>query len=435
MGARVSVTTSSHAASAAGRASDSAAASRDLPIGASPASGFSSALSAAARPAPREANGDAHGDPSPAAAAPSSTKSQAPATPAKVTAAAPNTVSSNQVQAAAATVVEAEASSIDADLTTPEDQAPEKGGGRSGAQKDDNSTIQADPTTLALLLAASGMQIDPRSGTGQQSGSGNTTPDGRAAAAPAGSAAASTVAAAALATPASSAQPPSSVASQLTGGTKTTAGSAASAPAVALTPTGQLDIDSPSAAVTSSVLSAPDASLNKSVAPDRTAPAPAPSAANTVSEMMRAQSTAPTQTTAVTRTISVPVSDRNWSGAVANQVQWMVSNNVQSATLQLSPEHLGPLEVHIDVQSSQVNVSFTASHPDTRSALEQGVPQLRAILANGGLTLGQASVQQEARSGSHYAASGSRSALSAAQTVDCVSVSSTHGVGLIDEYV
>ncbi len=38
---------------------------------------------------------------------------------------------------------------------------------------------------------------------------------------------------------------------------------------------------------------------------------------------------------------------------------------------------LGPVEVHIDLRSSQINVNFVAAHPETRSALEQSVPTLR----------------------------------------------------------
>ncbi len=136
----------------------------------------------------------------------------------------------------------------------------------------------------------------------------------------------------------------------------------------------------------------------------------------------------------VERSISTPVSDRNWSGEVAGQVRWMVNERVQSATLKLSPEHLGPLEVHIDVQSSQVNVSFSAQHPDTRSALEQSMPALRQLMASGGLTLGQTSVQQENRSTPHYTSGSSRAAVSAVHSVDPVPVSSIRLPGLIDEY-
>jgi hypothetical protein len=43
-------------------------------------------------------------------------------------------------------------------------------------------------------------------------------------------------------------------------------------------------------------------------------------------------------------------------------------------------------------------------------------------------------VQQEARSGSHYANSKSRDASQTAQSVDSVSISAPRSLGLIDEY-
>ncbi|MGH8230724.1 MAG: flagellar hook-length control protein FliK, partial [Steroidobacteraceae bacterium] len=61
-------------------------------------------------------------------------------------------------------------------------------------------------------------------------------------------------------------------------------------------------------------------------------------------------------------TISVPVGSDGWPRAVAAQLHWFVSNGVQSATLRLIPEHLGPIDVHVDVQQSQVNVNFNAAH-------------------------------------------------------------------------
>jgi flagellar hook-length control protein FliK len=134
------------------------------------------------------------------------------------------------------------------------------------------------------------------------------------------------------------------------------------------------------------------------------------------------------------RAIAVPVSDSSWSHAMAAQVQLMAAANVQSATLRLSPEHLGPVEVHIDLQSSQINVNFVAAHPETRSALEQSVPTLRAMLAHGGLTLGQTQVQGEARSGSQSqprrAAGGAVAGVEEAPIVASVS----RNLGLIDEY-
>ncbi|HEY6453527.1 MAG TPA: flagellar hook-length control protein FliK [Steroidobacteraceae bacterium] len=131
--------------------------------------------------------------------------------------------------------------------------------------------------------------------------------------------------------------------------------------------------------------------------------------------------------------IPVPVSDPSWAHAVAAQVQLFAAANIQSATLRLSPEHLGPVSVHIDVQASQINVSFVAAHAETRSALEQSVPMLRAMLAHGGLTLGQAQVQGEARSGSQSLAARTRGAVNAALDTPAAS-GPPRAIGLIDEY-
>ncbi len=135
----------------------------------------------------------------------------------------------------------------------------------------------------------------------------------------------------------------------------------------------------------------------------------------------------------IERSIPVPVFDTAWPHAVAAQVQLLAAANVQTATLRLSPEHLGPVEIHIDLQSSQINVNFVAAHPETRSALEQSVPTLRAMLAHGGLTLGQTQVHGEARSGSQ--SQPQRSAGGAAAGVEETPIAvSTRNLGLIDEY-
>jgi flagellar hook-length control protein FliK len=151
-------------------------------------------------------------------------------------------------------------------------------------------------------------------------------------------------------------------------------------------------------------------------------------------ELVRSFANSPTQTPLVEATIAVPVANGGWPQAVAAQVHWFVSNDVQSATLRLSPEHLGPVEVRIDVHDSQVNVNFSAAHAETRVALEQTVPRLREIFAGSGLTLGQASVQQDPRPGSQPAATQVRPAFTAAQVVEPVAAATPQGLGLVDEY-
>jgi flagellar hook-length control protein FliK len=160
------------------------------------------------------------------------------------------------------------------------------------------------------------------------------------------------------------------------------------------------------------------------------------SSAASLPDMARGLGTGAAAPTASTASISVPVNSGAWPQAVAAQVHWLVGNGVQSATLRLSPEHLGPLEVHIDVQSSQVNVNFSAAHAETRAALEQTVPRLREIFATGGLTLGQTNVQADPRPGSQTAPQALRAALAQAQSpaVEPAAAAAMQALGLVDEY-
>jgi flagellar hook-length control protein FliK len=141
-----------------------------------------------------------------------------------------------------------------------------------------------------------------------------------------------------------------------------------------------------------------------------------------------------TATASPTAGIGVPVAHSNWPNALAAQLQWMATRQVQSATLRLSPEHLGPLEVRIDVTRSQININFTAHHPDTRDALAQAVPQLRQLFAAGGLNLGEATVQQEPRSSEQSLLPQRSSATTTSETVEPVANAATQRLGLVDEY-
>jgi flagellar hook-length control protein FliK len=135
----------------------------------------------------------------------------------------------------------------------------------------------------------------------------------------------------------------------------------------------------------------------------------------------------------VERTVSVPVHDARWPAAMANEVRWCAQAGIQSATLKLVPDNLGPIEMHVDLQDSKVNVNFTANQLDTRNALEQSLPRLRELLAGSGLMLGQANVQQEARRDSQFA--GVTPRIAPADSADAAEVRVARiAIGLVDEY-
>jgi flagellar hook-length control protein FliK len=133
------------------------------------------------------------------------------------------------------------------------------------------------------------------------------------------------------------------------------------------------------------------------------------------------------------RTVPVAMHDRHWPQAVAGQVLVLANQRIDSATLRLSPEHLGPVEVRIDLQGQGVNVSFGAEHAETRAALEQAMPQLREAFAGAGLTLGQATVQQHMRRESQNAQALPNASAVAADQLE-VSPATLRAIGLLDEY-
>ena len=92
--------------------------------------------------------------------------------------------------------------------------------------------------------------------------------------------------------------------------------------------------------------------------------------------------------------VAPPVSNHpQWGQALGQQVQFLLGQGIQQATLQLNPPHLGPLEVHLDLQQNgQTNAFFSSPHPEVREAIATAMPQLQESFAAAGMSLGQASV-------------------------------------------
>jgi flagellar hook-length control protein FliK len=93
--------------------------------------------------------------------------------------------------------------------------------------------------------------------------------------------------------------------------------------------------------------------------------------------------------------LEAPIGTAAFNDELGGKITWLANQGVQSANLQLSPEHLGPVNVHICVQDGSASVSFNAAHPDTRAALEQALPRLREMFSTQGLTLADANVSHQ----------------------------------------
>lgn len=84
-----------------------------------------------------------------------------------------------------------------------------------------------------------------------------------------------------------------------------------------------------------------------------------------------------------------------WSDELGTQLRWMVREGLETASLRLHPEELGPLEIRIAVQDGDARVWFAAANADTRTAIENALPRLREMLAAEGLVLSDAGVFRE----------------------------------------
>jgi flagellar hook-length control protein FliK len=107
-------------------------------------------------------------------------------------------------------------------------------------------------------------------------------------------------------------------------------------------------------------------------------------------------STARTEPPPTTVQIHAPVGSQHWPDQVGAQLTLMAQKGEHTASLKLSPEHLGPVEVRIAVRDDQTTVWFGAQHADTRVAIEQALPRLRELFAAQGMSLGDSGVYREA---------------------------------------
>jgi flagellar hook-length control protein FliK len=93
--------------------------------------------------------------------------------------------------------------------------------------------------------------------------------------------------------------------------------------------------------------------------------------------------------------INTPVTDRAWGDEFSQKITWMATQQDQTAELHLNPPNLGPLDVVLNVSGDQATALFTSPHAAVRDAIEQALPKLREMLADNGITLGNAMVSDQ----------------------------------------
>lgn len=138
---------------------------------------------------------------------------------------------------------------------------------------------------------------------------------------------------------------------------------------------------------------------------------------------------------AVSRPVHTPVGSGAWPDEIGSRVMMMAEQGRQTASLRLSPEHLGPLEINITIQDDRASVWFGAAHADTRSAIEHALPRLRELFESQGLSLTDAGVYKDSareQAAAQMRTSGAGGDVGSEE--DQTVTASSARVGLVDAY-
>ena len=110
----------------------------------------------------------------------------------------------------------------------------------------------------------------------------------------------------------------------------------------------------------------------------------------------------PAQSTLPSLRMETPLKAPGWQDELGQKLTLLVGREQHRAEIVLNPPQLGRVEVTLTVSNDQASAQFIAATPAARDALEQAVPRLREVLAEAGIALGQASVNEESSQGQGY---------------------------------
>lgn len=109
--------------------------------------------------------------------------------------------------------------------------------------------------------------------------------------------------------------------------------------------------------------------------------------------------------------ITAHLHDNKWSQQLSDRVLWLARGDVQNAQINISPAHLGPIQISLSLNGEQMTAHFVSANQEVRQALEDALPRLREMLAGAGINLGQANVgsQQQQAQAEQFTAKGENS--------------------------
>ncbi|MCI2284608.1 flagellar hook-length control protein FliK [Colwellia sp. MSW7] len=94
---------------------------------------------------------------------------------------------------------------------------------------------------------------------------------------------------------------------------------------------------------------------------------------------------------------TISIFRKDFSEAVKDKVMLMISQKLQQFDITLDPPELGNIHVKVNLQGEQATVNFIVQNQQAKEALDQNMQKLRDMLANQGVDVGDANVEQQSQ--------------------------------------
>ena len=94
---------------------------------------------------------------------------------------------------------------------------------------------------------------------------------------------------------------------------------------------------------------------------------------------------------------TISIFRRDFADAVKDKVMLIISQKLQQFDITLDPPELGNVQVRVNLQGEQATVNFVVQNQPAKEAFEQNMHKLRDMLAEQGVDVGDANVEQQSQ--------------------------------------
>jgi len=98
---------------------------------------------------------------------------------------------------------------------------------------------------------------------------------------------------------------------------------------------------------------------------------------------------------------TISIFRRDFADAVKDKVMLMISQKLQQFDITLDPPELGNMHVRVNLQGEQAIVNFVVQNQQAKEAFEQNMHKLKELLAERGVDVGDANVEQQSQQSDH----------------------------------